>query len=74
MSQPFDLAALNPGFPPDRPTDPAYDATVYEADVWKDEDGQIQTQKRASRAEVAPRQQPATTTRAAPAASNPPNP
>jgi hypothetical protein len=69
MSQPFDLAALNPGFPPDRPTDPAYDATVYEADVWKDEDGQIQAQKRASRAEVAPRQQPNAPAPAAPAAS-----
>jgi len=56
MSQPFDLAALNPGFPSDRPTDPAYDTTVYEADVWIDEDHQVQVQKRASRAEVAPRQ------------------
>jgi hypothetical protein len=56
MSQPFDLGTLNPGFPPDRPTDPAYDVAVYEADVWTDEDGQIQVQKRASRAEVAPRQ------------------
>jgi hypothetical protein len=61
FSQPFDLATLNPGFPPDRPTDVAYDSTVYEADVWKDEDGQIQVLKRASRAEVAPRQ-PATST------------
>src|SRR4051794_20877881 len=33
-SQPFDLAAVNAGFPADRPTDPAYDTTVYEADVW----------------------------------------
>ena len=56
MSQPFDLSALNPGFPPDRPTDPIYDFTVYEADVWTDEDGQIQVQKRVSRAEAAPRQ------------------
>jgi len=56
MSQPYDLAALNPGFPAERPTDPAYDATVYEADVWIDEDQQVQVQKRASRAEVAPRQ------------------
>jgi hypothetical protein len=55
MSQPFDLAALNPGFPPDRPTDPAYDMTVYEADAWIDEDGQVQVLRRASRAEVAPR-------------------
>jgi len=55
-SQPFELAALNAGFPPDRPTDPAYDSTVYEADAWIDEDGQVQVQKRVSRAEVAPRQ------------------
>jgi hypothetical protein len=56
FSQPYDLSSINPGFPPDRPTDPAYDSTVYEADVWTDEDRQIQVQKRASRAEVAPRQ------------------
>jgi hypothetical protein len=56
MSQPFDLATLNPGFPPDRPTDPAYDLTVYEADVWRDEDGEVQVLRRATRAEVAPRQ------------------
>jgi hypothetical protein len=66
-SQPFDLAALNAGFPPDRPTDSAYDATVYEADVWTDEDKQVQVQKRASRAEVAPRQTGAAT----PATTNP---
>ena len=56
LSQPYVLATLNPGFPPDRPTDAAYDTTVYEADAWIDEDGQVQVQKRASRAEVAPRQ------------------
>jgi hypothetical protein len=56
MSQPYDLTALNPGFPPDRPTDPAYDAIAYEADVWIDEDRQVQVQKRVSRAEAAPRQ------------------
>lgn len=56
MSQPFDLATLNPGFPPERPTDVAYDATIYEADVWLDEDRQVQVQKRVSRAEAAPRQ------------------
>jgi hypothetical protein len=55
MSQPYNLAVLNPGFPPERPADPAYDAIVYEADVWSDEDQQVQVQKRASRAEVAPR-------------------
>jgi hypothetical protein len=54
MSQPFDLATLNPGMPQDRPTDSAYDNTIYEADVWTDEDGQVQLLKRASRAEVAP--------------------
>jgi hypothetical protein len=56
LSQPFDLSTLNPGFPPARPTDPAYDSIVYEADVWTDEDGQVQVQKRVSRAEAAPRQ------------------
>src|SRR5262245_35326359 len=56
FSQPFDLSTLNPGFPPERPNDPAYDAIVYEADVWIDEDQQVQVLKRASRAEVAPRQ------------------
>jgi hypothetical protein len=65
MSQPYDLAALNPGFPPDRPTDPAYDMPVYEADAWIDEDNQVQVLRRASRAEVAPRAggAPATSTR-----------
>jgi hypothetical protein len=56
MSQPFDLRALNPGFPPEDPKAAAYQMTVYEADVWIDEDQQVQVQKRASRAEVAPRQ------------------
>jgi hypothetical protein len=56
MSQPYDLATLNPGFPADRPTDVAYDATLYEADVWMDEDQRVQVQKRVSRAEAAPRQ------------------
>ena len=55
-SQPLNLAMLNPGFPADRPTDAAYDRTVYEADVYIDEDNQVQVLKRASRAEVAPRQ------------------
>ena len=55
-SQPFNLAMLNPGFPADKPTDLAYDRMVYEADVWIDEDNQVQVLKRASRAEVAPRQ------------------
>jgi hypothetical protein len=67
MSQPYDLAVLNPGFPPDRPTDAAYDATLYEADVWIDEDDVPQVQKRVSRAEAAPRQ---TTPPAAPGPGN----
>jgi hypothetical protein len=66
FSQPYELAALNAGYPPDKPTDAAYDTTVYEADVWMDEDKQVQVQKRASRAEVAPRQ----TGAAAPATTN----
>jgi hypothetical protein len=56
MSQPYDLSTLNPGFPADRPKDPTYEAMLYDADVWTDEDGQVQVLKRASRAEVAPRQ------------------
>jgi hypothetical protein len=60
MSQPFDVSTLNAGFPADRPRDLAYDSLVYEADVWTDEDGQVQLLKRASRAEVAPRQTGAT--------------
>jgi len=56
MSQPYDLATLNPGYPADRPKDLTYDSMLYEADVWIDEDGQVQLLKRASRAEVAPRQ------------------
>jgi hypothetical protein len=74
FSQPFDLATLNPGFPPNRPTDPAYDAPIYEADVWKDEDGQIQVQKRASRAEVAPRQQRAAQAAEGQSTNRPANP
>jgi hypothetical protein len=56
MSQPLDLAGLRPGFPRDNPAASEYDVTVYEADVWLDEDGQTQVLKRAGRAEVAPRQ------------------
>jgi hypothetical protein len=55
-SQPLDLGTLRPGFPPDDPTAEAYNVVVYEADVWIDEDNQVQVLKRASRAEVAPRQ------------------
>jgi hypothetical protein len=62
LSQPLDLSLLNPGFPRDNPLDARYELMPYEADVWIDEDNQVQTLKRASRAEVAPRQNaPATT-------------
>jgi hypothetical protein len=62
LSQPLDLSLLNPGFPRDNPLDVRYELMPYEADVWIDEDNQVQTLKRASRAEVAPRQNaPATT-------------
>jgi len=67
-SQPYELSGLNAGFPPDRPTDAAYDTTVYAADVWLDEDKQVQMQKRASRAEVAPRQGTGATSAAPPGA------
>ena len=73
MSQPFDLSLLDPGYPPDDPTDPRYEITTYEADVWIDpEDGQILLIKRASRAEVAPRQTaPAPAPNPQPQAPNP---
>lgn len=70
MSQPLDLASLNPGFPPDRPTDPAYQVTLYEADVWIDEDGNPQVLRRASAAEVAPRQTTGGASSAAPAGTS----
>jgi hypothetical protein len=56
LTQPLDLSQLNPGFPRDNPADPAYDVMPYEADVWIDEDNEVQATKRVSRAEVAPRQ------------------
>jgi hypothetical protein len=56
LSQPYNLSTLNAGFPADQPTAAAYDAILYEADVWIDEDGEAQVQKRVSRAEAAPRQ------------------
>lgn len=56
MSQPMDLTALDPGFPPNSPTDARYDITVYTADVFIDEEGETIVVKRASRNELAPRQ------------------
>lgn len=72
MSQPYELTSLNPGFPPDKPTDSAYDMTIYEADAWIDEDDQVQVLRRASRAEVAPRaSNPATSGQSAPSQPTP---
>ena len=71
LSQPLDLALLNPGFPRDNPRDARYELMPYEADVWIDKgddevnpaDDKVEIVKRASRAEVAPRQNsPPTTT------------
>jgi hypothetical protein len=55
-SQPMDIEQVLPGFPRDNPTDPRYDIPIYEADVWIDEDNQVQLIKRVSAAEAATRQ------------------
>jgi hypothetical protein len=55
LSQPLDLATLFPGFPPNEPTASQYDTLLYQADVWLDEDGEVQVQKRVAAAEAAPR-------------------
>ena len=68
LSQPLDLTMLLPGFPKDNATAREYDQLVYEADVWIDEDGEVQAQRRSSQAEVAPRRTaPAAGQRGAPA-------
>jgi hypothetical protein len=67
LTQPLDLRSLLEGFPPNDPTAAEYDELIYEADVWIDEDGDVQVQRRAAAAEVAPRR----TTTAAPRAANP---
>lgn len=55
-SQPMNIEEVLPGFPRDNPEDPRYDTAVYEADVWLDEDNQVQAIKRSAANEVAPRQ------------------
>jgi hypothetical protein len=55
LSQPLDLTTLFRDFPADNPAAPAYDELVYEADVYFDEDGQVQAIRRQAAAEVAPR-------------------
>jgi hypothetical protein len=81
LNQPLDLATLFPNFPRDNPSDPAYDEEVYAADVWIDEDNEVQVLRRARQAEVAPRRTaPPTGGRGAPApgvkpaTENPPQP
>lgn len=54
MSQPRDLAALDPGFPPGDPQAPAYDVTLFTADVWIDDNGETQGARRVARSEQAP--------------------
>ena len=54
MSQPRNLAVLDPGFPPDDPRSPAYDVTILTADIWIDDDGQTQGARRVPRSEQAP--------------------
>jgi hypothetical protein len=55
LSQPLDLSTLLRDFPADNPTAPAYDELVYEADVYFDEDNEVQALRRQAAAEVAPR-------------------
>jgi hypothetical protein len=54
LSQPMDLAYLEPGFPPDNPDASEYFYTVYEAEVWIDEDGELNLQKRSVGRNAAP--------------------
>jgi hypothetical protein len=53
-SQPLNLAELLPGFPPDDPDAPPYFDQIYEAEVWIDEDGDVQVLKRATGRDAAP--------------------
>lgn len=54
MSQPRNLAELNPGFPPENPQAAAYDTTLFTADVWIDDGQETQGARRAARSELAP--------------------
>ncbi|WP_254508308.1 hypothetical protein [Anatilimnocola floriformis] len=55
-SQPMNLEEMGTGFKRDDATDRSYDVMIYEADVWLDEDNQVQAIKRSAVNEVAPRQ------------------
>jgi hypothetical protein len=65
LTQPLDLRSLLEGFPPNDPTAAEYDELIFEADVWIDEDGDVQVQRRAAAAEVAPRRTSTTAPRPA---------
>jgi hypothetical protein len=55
LSQPLRLATLFPEFPRDDPAAPEYDQVLYEAEVWIDEDGEVQANRTVAAAEAAPR-------------------
>ena len=55
LSQPLRLETLYPEFPRDNPAAPAYDQLLYEAEVWIDEDGEVQANRTVAAAEAAPR-------------------
>jgi hypothetical protein len=55
LNQPLDLSTLFDNFPRDNPEAPAYDEEVYSADVWMDEDNEVQVLRRVGQAEAAPR-------------------
>ena len=55
-SQPLTLEEVRQMGLPENATASQYDTTVYEADVWFDDEGLVQVVKRAARGEVAPRQ------------------
>jgi hypothetical protein len=74
LSQPLDLSTLFANFPPDNPEAAQYDEVLYEADVWIDEDGDVQVQRRVAQAEAAPRRaSPAPNARATPREPTTPN-
>jgi hypothetical protein len=55
LSQPLRLETLFPEFPRDNPAAPQYDQLLYEAEVWIDEDGEVQANRTVAAAEAAPR-------------------
>ena len=53
-SQPMDLTLLEPGLPADNPDAREYFETVYQAEVWIDEEGELTMQKRSVGRNAAP--------------------